>query len=166
MTHMYQRSTAAFMVLIFFCFLQNAFSQQVNIIPWPQSVEKANGEFMITKTTKIVYDQPGNNELTVAMAPLVLKLQKAAGIKLKSTSLKPHRNFIAVELTSRIAQSEGYHLIITPESIKIEAATPAGIFYAAQSLLQLLPVDIESPTLVKNISLRVPAMIIDDAPAF
>jgi hexosaminidase len=165
-TRTYQRSIAAAIAFIFFCFVQNAFSQQVNIIPRPQSIEQASGEFVITKTTKIFYDQPENKELAVAMAPLVLKLQKAAGISLNSTSQKPRKNFIAVELTDRIEKSEGYHLIISPQNIKIEATTPAGVFYAVQSLLQLLPVEIESPTLVKNISLKIPAMVIDDAPAF
>ena len=160
------RCQTAFMALIFFCLMQNAFSQQVNIIPYPQSVEKASGEFTITNTTKIVYDEPDNKELTVALAPLLLKLQQAAGINLKSVLHKPRKNFIEAELTGRIAQSEGYHLDIGPKSIKIEASTPAGIFYAVQSLLQLLPVEIESPTIVKNIPLKIPAMAIDDAPAF
>jgi len=162
---MYQRNKAALMALIFFCLIQNAFSQQVNIIPYPKSVEKANGEFSITSSTKIVYDQADNNELTVALAPLILKLQRAGGINLKSALQKPRKNFIEVELTSRVAQSEGYYLNIDPKSIKIEAATPAGVFYAVQSLLQLLPVEIESPTIIKNISLNIPAMVIDDAPA-
>ncbi|HZY37167.1 MAG TPA: family 20 glycosylhydrolase [Mucilaginibacter sp.] len=163
---MYQCSKVALAILICFCLVQNTFSQQVNIIPYPQSVEKANGEFTITNTTKIVYDQADNKELTVALTPLVLKLQKAGGINLESALQKPRKNFIEIELTSRVPLSEGYHLNIGRKSVKIEAATPAGVFYAVQSLLQLLPVEIESPTIVKNISLKVPAMVIDDAPAF
>jgi len=161
-----KRILAAFIFFVFFAPFQHVFSQSVNIIPYPQSIKKAAGEFVIKNTTKIFYYQADNHELTVAVAPLVLKLQKAAGITLRSTGKKKHNNFIAVELTDRISQTEGYHININPDSIKIEARTPAGVFYAIQSLLQLLPVDIESPSLVQNISWKIPAMMIEDAPAF
>src|SRR6185503_15126280 len=162
----YLCSKPAFVVSIFFCLMQNAFSQQVNIIPYPQSIEKASGEFTITNSTKIVYDSPVSDELKVALAPLILKLQTAAGITLKNVSKRPRKNFIAIEITSRIPRPEGYRLNISPQSIKIEAATTTGVFYAVQSILQLLPVEIESPNLVSNIQLKIPAMVINDAPAF
>ncbi len=165
-TSTYPHCRIALILFTFICLAQSAFSQQVNIIPHPQSIEKAGGEFTITSTTKIVYDQPASNELTVALAPLVLKLQKAAGITLKSTSQKPRKNYIEIEVTSRMPKPEAYQISIGPKTIKIEAATPAGVFYAVQSLLQLLPVEIEGSTLVNNIQLKIPAMIIDDAPAF
>ena len=166
MTRTYPRCLATLMVLIFFCFLQKAFSQQVNIIPYPQNVEKAAGEFTITNTTKIVNEQPENKELQTALAPLVLKLQTAAGVTLKTSSRGHNKNYIRVELSNGMEKAEGYRLEITPVSITIRAANPAGVFYAVQTLLQLLPVEIESPVPVKNISLKIPAMVIDDAPAF
>ena len=166
MIHILLRIKSALTALIFFCLVQNTFSQQVNIIPYPQNIVKTGGAFTITKTTKIVYGQPGNNELTVALVPLELKLQKAAGLTLKNSSQKPRKNFIEVALNPNIGKPENYHIEISPESIRIVAATPAGVFYAVQSLLQLLPVEIESPVIVKNISLKIPGMLIDDGPAF
>src|ERR1700685_3105031 len=104
MMYILLRCKPAFMAVIFFCLMQNAFSQQVNIIPYPQHVEKASGEFTITNTTKIVYDEHDNKELTVALAPLVLKLQQVAGISLTTATKKPRKNFIEVELTDRVLQ--------------------------------------------------------------
>ncbi len=146
--------------------IHNASAQQINIIPHPQTIQKSEGAFTITPATKIIYAQPDNKELPIALSPLITKLQIAAGIKLPQASKTPLKNYIEVELTDRILHPEGYHLAITPTHITIQASTPAGIFYAVQSLLQLLPVEIESPTLVKNISLKIPAMEIDDAPGF
>jgi len=162
---MLKRIFIAAAVVVLVGLFQNTFGQTVNIIPYPQSVKKIPGEFVINKKTKIVYSHL-NTEIAVAVEPLVLKLQKAAAIKLKSAGTRPRNNFIAVELTDQVAQPEGYRLTITPDNIEIKAGTPTGVFYAIQSLLQLLPVTIESADVVKNIQLKVPAMQIEDAPVF
>jgi hexosaminidase len=153
------------------CFLgmilirQNALAQSVNIIPYPQKVTPEKGRFLIKKTTLLVYDTH-NPELSTALNPLVLKLGYAAGIHLQAAPNAPRKNFIAVQLTDTLHNPEGYHILIGPKKIEITAATPAGVFYAVQSLLQLLPVEIESPSLVKNIKWQLPALQIDDAPVF
>ncbi|WP_179412332.1 family 20 glycosylhydrolase [Mucilaginibacter sp. E4BP6] len=151
-------------LLLVIGFSQTAFSQTINIIPYPNAIKVMPEEFVITRATRIIYNQQ-DKDLAVAITPLILKLQKAAGIKLKTTNtLRSHD--ILIRLTDNITQPEGYHLEISPDNIKIEAGTPAGVFYAVQSLLQLLPTEIESPTLAKNLQWKVPAVVIDDAPAF
>jgi len=60
---------------------------------------------------------------------------------------------------------EGYHLGASPTVITISAAAPAGIFYGMQTLRQLLPPAIFSPTLVQGVAWTVPAVSIDDRPA-
>lgn len=157
-----------FVLLVFGLFtawFQHSKAQGVSIIPYPQSVKTAAGEFTFNNKTKLVYDTKAN-ELAVAVEPLVLKLQYAAGIKLKSSRKAPKNNFIAISLTDHITQSEGYHLNIEPHHITIEAGTPAGVFYGIQSLLQLLPVQIESPVVVAGVQWKVPAMEIEDEPKF
>ena len=61
---------------------------------------------------------------------------------------------------------EGYTLDVTPTAVAIQANSPAGLFYAAQSLLQLLPKEIESKTAVQNINWTIPAVRITDFPRF
>jgi len=144
---------------------QTTFGQSVNIIPYPNSIKKLPGEFTINRSTRLVYSN-AHKEIAVAVAPLILKLQKAAAIDLKSTGKKPQNNFIAIELVDSITQPEAYHLTVNPTNIQIEAGTPAGIFYAIQSLLQLLPVEIESANPVKNVQWKAAAVEINDAPTF
>jgi hexosaminidase len=52
------------------------------------------------------------------------------------------------------------------EDVEISANQPAGLFYGLQSLLQLLPYQIESKTLVTNIKWSIPVVEIKDVPRF
>ena len=62
--------------------------------------------------------------------------------------------------------SEGYTLTITSKNVIISANKPAGLFYGAQTLLQLFPKEIESKNLVKNINWEAPCVSITDYPRF
>ncbi|MET8196286.1 family 20 glycosylhydrolase [Micromonospora sp. NPDC005222] len=60
---------------------------------------------------------------------------------------------------------EGYRLDVTAGGVRITAATPAGLFHGAQTLRQLLPAPIESPTVVAA-RWAVPGGTIVDRPRF
>jgi hexosaminidase len=62
--------------------------------------------------------------------------------------------------------SEGYTLEIMPLKIKISAMNPAGVFYGIQTLRQLVPVEIESRKIVKNVEWEIPCLKIEDYPRF
>lgn len=62
--------------------------------------------------------------------------------------------------------SEGYTLEIMPLKIKISAMNPAGVFYGIQTLRQLLPIEIESRKIVKNVEWEIPCLKIEDYPRF
>jgi hexosaminidase len=62
--------------------------------------------------------------------------------------------------------NEGYTLSVTPKNIIIKANKPAGIFYGVQTLMQLLPAEIESNVLVKDIAWKAPCVEITDYPRF
>jgi hexosaminidase len=62
--------------------------------------------------------------------------------------------------------NEGYSLSITPKAITIRANKPAGLFYGVQSLLQLLPKEIESREKVTGIAWQSPCLEITDTPRF
>src|SRR6185312_16333455 len=61
---------------------------------------------------------------------------------------------------------EGYELKVAPHEISISANKPAGLFYGMQSLLQLMPKEIVSDTLVKNEKWTIPVCSIKDYPRF
>ena len=62
--------------------------------------------------------------------------------------------------------NEGYKLSVKPESVSISANKPAGLFYGMQTLLQLLPKEIESKTAVENVTWIIPAVEITDTSSF
>jgi hexosaminidase len=62
--------------------------------------------------------------------------------------------------------NEGYTLSVTTKDITIKANKPAGIFYGVQTLMQLLPKEIESAENVDNIAWKVPCVEITDYPRF
>lgn len=61
---------------------------------------------------------------------------------------------------------EGYNLSITNAMVTISANKPAGLFYGVQSLLQLLPREVDSRKVVDNVKWEIPAMDITDYPRF
>ncbi|MEW2445854.1 beta-N-acetylhexosaminidase [Micromonospora marina] len=61
--------------------------------------------------------------------------------------------------------NEGYRLDVTATGVRITALTPAGLFHGAQTLRQLLPAPIESPTAVAA-RWAVPGGTVVDRPRF
>ena len=61
---------------------------------------------------------------------------------------------------------EGYRLVVTPEAVRIQAADAAALFYAFQSIRQLLPPEVEYERLLPDADWSLPAVEILDYPRF
>ena len=135
-----------------------------NLIPQPQSVREGTGDY--TFRNFVVAYEPGNTELAEIADLLRQKVSPATGLPFQTTT-DPKKGNIEFDLTADTTLgSEGYRLSITTQGAKITAATPAGIFYGTQTLLQLLPAQIKSPTRVEGVAWKVPAIEIQDKPRF
>ncbi len=141
------------------------YSQSSGIIPQPNEIIMGKGYFIFNSNTSVYYPQDAQAN-KVSIQPLVDKLASAAGIALKQSVGKPVRNFIQVSLSTEIAADGGYLLAVLPASIEIKAKDAVGVFYAVQSLLQLLPAEIEGESRSAINQWKVPVVFIKDAPAF
>jgi len=138
-------------------------SGEVSIIPQPVEIQQGKGSFRLRTGTTITYDNPSGKEVAEMLA---FKLNQATGftIKPKDGNGGSIRLNINKEVNSRLG-TEGYLLSVTSKNITISANKPAGLFYGMQSLLQLLPPEIESTNAVKT-DWVVPVVNITDYPRF
>ncbi|MFN5375206.1 MAG: beta-N-acetylhexosaminidase [Chitinophagaceae bacterium] len=152
--------------LFFFVALGAVVAQQkINIIPQPAEVRLGTGEFVITPATSIVVSG-SDPEVKRVASMLNLELKRVAGFELKIVSA-PSKNAIHFKLMADPSLGkEGYRLKVGYEDVEVSANQPAGLFYGLQSLLQLLPPQIESKTLVTNIKWNLPVVEIKDVPRF
>lgn len=159
-----------FSIQLLICFLVSvrAFSQslapEISIIPKPVEIVQQSGHFNLPASI-IIYSSPAP-ELTQTLEILKERLSIPTGSNISFVS-SPENASIKLLINSIIDEkigSEGYRLTVTSTNIIIKANQPAGIFYGVQTLLQLLPKEIDSKSLVKNINWVMPSVEITDFP--
>jgi hexosaminidase len=154
---------------IFCCMTSIVFpqsKQSPSLIPEPVQLIQKSGIYQLKKT--IVISAPNTAEAKYAAMYLQKKLITATGYSVNITERATASNIdLALNTTADNALGkEGYQLSVTSSKIMIKANQPAGLFYGVQTLLQLLPKEIESRELVKNINWSVPCVEITDYPRF
>ena len=142
----------------------------IHIIPRPSSYWDQEESFQIKKKTRILYDYSAEGMEQVADY-LRNKIKTSSGLELESADLvsvdwiKDDIILTTVAIDSSYGD-EGYKMQVRERSITIQANTPTGIFYGVQTLLQLLPPEIESRDIVSDIDLEIPCVQIWDKPEF
>jgi hexosaminidase len=156
------------LILLFSLSFVIAQDAEIAIIPQPVSVQKQSGRFVLNENTGIIADN--NPEVQRAVKALREKVQRATGFTLGERpqgTVNP--NTIVFSLYSPAEEElgkEGYTLDVSTERVVITANTAAGLFYGVQTVFQLLPKEIESKTVVKDITWAMPAVSITDYPRF
>ena len=154
-----------FLFSISCCITATAFcqpKQNISLIPEPVQLTQQTGTYVLPKVITI----SGGDKTTAGY--LQQKISTATGYTVNFTEKAAGAN-IQLELNSTassILGKEGYQLSVTPQNIIIKANQPAGLFYGVQTLLQLLPKQIESKELVKEINWSAPCVEITDYPRF
>lgn len=138
---------------------------EIAIIPEPVSVIKQTGHFILPANITI---QAGRSaELKQTIAFLQERLTTATGHYVTTiSSPSPTATFklILNEKTDASIGAEGYQLSVGLKQVTIRANKPAGLFYGVQTLMQLLPKEIESKELVKGIKWTIPCVEVTDYP--
>jgi hexosaminidase len=143
-------------------------STTINIIPLPVSAVPKTGSFRITSNSVIEITTPDADAKRVADF-LSKQIAGPTGYKIpvvNKTSTGNSIRLVLLSATDKTLGTEGYKLSVTPTATTLSANKPAGLFYGVQTILQLLPKEIESKTQVKNIAWTIPAVEITDYPRF
>ncbi len=137
----------------------------IAIIPQPVKLEPQSGSFVLNAKTIIVTPASCVGEaqyLVDALKPatsFTLAVQQAA-------PAQPNAITVALDAQRTDLGDEGYTLHVTTDGVAIQAPKPAGVFYAIQTLRQLLPTQIFAGTVQEKVSWSIPAVAITDYPRF
>jgi hexosaminidase len=144
-------------------FVPAAAAQQ--LIPRPVIMMQRAGHFTITSGT-VIWTDPSSAVLGQQLARY---LEPATGftVRVVTGGTAPARS-IALrhdESLSRLG-AEGYALEVRPSGVLARALEDAGLFYAVQTMRQLLPPQIFRQAAVQGVEWSLPAVSIEDSPRF
>ncbi|MDI4635408.1 family 20 glycosylhydrolase [Pelomonas sp. V22] len=153
-------------VLLFLCSSAAVMAAELPaLIPAPVAVEQRAGEFKLDAGTRIAVQSP---ELNAEAEALAQRLRRATGFKLpidhgKATHGAGQRIVLGIEAG---LPAEGYRLSVDRRRVQLVGVSPAGVFRGTQTLLQLLPKEVESATPSRSPRWSLPAVQIQDQPRF
>lgn len=149
--------------------LEKEYNKGINILPSPQNIVQRSGKFVFCENTRIVISDDSLNQVASFYAQ---KIQRSTGLNISVTDNKVENSInlsidknIGKDLDRYIAE-ESYNLIVADDNIDIKASSLKGIFYGMATLMQLMPAEIESSSIVKNKEWSVPLVDIKDYPRF
>jgi len=134
----------------------------IDLIPQPVEMKLLDGSLTLTLNSTISYNKPEARSLAVMLAER-LKVPTGIGFRLRegeAATIQLRLNDTVVPAIGK----EGYVLESNVETAVISANQPAGLFYGIQTLLQLLPAEIEGK--MESAKWTIPAVRITDYPRF
>jgi hexosaminidase len=140
-----------------------------SVIPQPVSIEMGEGTFSLREECNIIVSGPDDGAADVAKyLGLVLRPSTGYALPVRSslTDVTARDIHLAIQGGDWSLGEEGYILDVTSQGVSIVAAKPAGLFYGAQTLRQLLPTQVFNSTKVNDVAWTIPCVHIEDYPRF
>lgn len=134
--------------------------REISIIPQPIKIQNEKGEFILKDGATIGV---ADKQLLPAAGYLADVLSRATGYTFET---KVGDGTVSLAVSDVPGKEGGYTLTVSPENIQIKGNSYGGVVSGIESLRQLLPAEIESPDVVKDIIWSVPCVQISDAPRF
>ncbi len=132
------------------------------LLPRPATLLPGDGAFEITDRTVIVAPA----DLSRVTPWLQAALRAATGFPLDSTATPDSPTGAITLAVAGELGPEAYRLTSGAAGVRIIGGSPAGVFYGAQALLQLLPPQVYRKAPTGAVAWTVPAVTIEDAPRF
>src|SRR5665811_1378075 len=159
----------AFFILLFIHVFSQGNESIVSIIPLPENIQPGVGNFILNNSAVIELTTNDTDSRRVADF-LSKKLSVATGfvmpVKLVTTESNVSGNISMKIVLDPALGNEGYKLLVNSNAVFLSANKPAGLFYGMQTLMQLLPKEIESKIVVSNSKWTIPCVTITDSPRF
>jgi len=138
--------------------VSHAVEQTPRLLPFPSSIETKPGAFVLSDGATIVANGPTETQIGTYLSDLI---QRSTGhdlpVEIEAASAQ-----ISLELSpDRDFAPEGYEILVGADGVKVEAATPSGLFYGAVSTWQLL-----TPADGSDDTLSAPYVTIRDEPRY
>lgn len=134
------------------------------LVPQPVSTTVEHRQFTLAPSSRIVVNDQGARAVADQLAGY---LRPATGYPLPVVSGYARHGDISLALSRSIPTpgDEGYQLSASERGLSLTAKTPHGLFNGVQTIRQLLPPWIESPT-VQHTTSTMPAVQITDYPRY
>ena len=154
------------LLLLLLCFFTLALNaQEISIIPKPAMMDVQEGAFLLNGKVAVCYPKSKDKSLKKVVDNFVSELEGATGLKL--VKCNKERNADVVVRVNECMADEGYKLSVTPKGIEVVAAKPAGLFYAFQTLKQLMPRNVMAGVPDETVKeWSIPCVDIADEPRF
>lgn len=144
-----------------------AAAEPLPLIPLPASVQQGQGHFPLKERLKVFADAYPGDSIAMVLNRFGRDLTKATGIKVVKGKAKNAE--LSLRLNKQLGP-EAYSLQVSSDGIRVEAARPAGFFYALQTLKQLMPSRAVMAGVAGAVSevsgWKLPEVTINDTPRF
>lgn len=143
-----------------------AFGQmELNLVPMPAEVKQLKGMFLLTnKTTVLAYDASQKKKADILNHYLSQTFGIRLPVKEKTAQTGSYISFSSIHTESSYPNG-GYGVEVSKNKIEISSKGHDGVFYAIQTLIQLLQHSKQDKD-KKNFQLSIPQLSIKDYPRF
>ena len=142
------------LILLFVAFVSNAQikKEQLDLMPWPQSINLTNGTFALSKNLKVNITGSPNSRIFIGATNFLRRLDGRTGLFFQQGFVTKTNQEPTAELQINCVQSgkiglyedESYQLEILSNKITIDANSDLGALHGLETLLQLLQNDSKS----------------------
>ncbi|MBD5282715.1 MAG: family 20 glycosylhydrolase [Bacteroides sp.] len=133
-----------------------------NLIPAPAQMTAGTGELVLPAGFNVTTTGL-SDEMKTEVTNFVTAINKATGL---GATASDAAGLFTVSVDQTLP-AEGYTLEVTPSAVNIAASTPAGLFYAFQTVKKILPVNVMAGVEGEaGVEYALPAVTIADQPRF